>query len=176
VIKVTDLSLKDMARKLKDGEEAETLMAELKRLGFVKSYVRNDTSGAMDFVSFLNTFWDWDTSPYIQEKLRKSHSIHRRHCSNKYVGDKDLSASRKNGIIKAGTKPLRWAFSKGKIERDPTRGHIMFSGDQRKRNILTPTSKIRNVCQLVLYVTLKRDTSRIKVSMPSRFFVLISLT
>jgi hypothetical protein len=55
------------------------------------------------------------------------------------MGEKDLSAARKNVIIKAGTKPLRWAFSKGKIDIDPTRGHIMFSGDELKRNILTPT-------------------------------------
>jgi hypothetical protein len=43
-----------------------------------------------------------------------------------YVGEMDLSASQKNGIIKAGTKPLRWAFSKGKIEKDPTMGIYCF--------------------------------------------------
>jgi hypothetical protein len=57
-----------------------------------------------------------------------------------YIGEKDLSASRKNGIIKAGTKPLRWAFSKGKIEADPTRGHILFSGEGIERNILSPVA------------------------------------
>jgi integrase len=56
-----------------------------------------------------------------------------------YMGDMDLSASRKNVVIKAGTKPIRWAFSKGMIDKDPTRGHIMFSGDERRREILTPT-------------------------------------
>jgi integrase len=57
-----------------------------------------------------------------------------------YMGGMDLSASRKNVVIKAGTKPLRWAFSKGKIDKDPTRGHIMFSGESEKREILTPTA------------------------------------
>ena len=56
-----------------------------------------------------------------------------------HMADKDLSANRKNVIIRAGTKPLRWAFSKGKIDKDPTRGHILFSGEDAKRNILTPT-------------------------------------
>jgi integrase len=56
-----------------------------------------------------------------------------------YLGEKELSAERKNVIIKAGTKALRWAFTKGKIEIDPTRGHILFSGDDLKREILTPT-------------------------------------
>ena len=56
------------------------------------------------------------------------------------MGTLGLSASRKNVVIMAGTKPLRWAFSKGKIENDPTRGHILFSREERKRNILTPTA------------------------------------
>jgi hypothetical protein len=56
------------------------------------------------------------------------------------MAEMPLFAARKNVVIKAGTKPLRWAFSKGIIERDPTRGHIMFSGVQRKREILTPTA------------------------------------
>jgi integrase len=167
-VRVSDLSLKDMVRKLKAGEEVETLMTELRRLGWVKSYVQSETPGAVDFIPFLVSFWDWETSPYIKEKLRKSHGIHRRHCNIQgraislywepffkgrflgditaadidafidYMGDMDLSASRKNVVIKAGTKPLRWAFSKGKIDKDPTRGHIMFTGEERKRAILSP--------------------------------------
>jgi integrase len=159
-----------MARKIKAGDEAETLMAELKRLGWVKTFVRKDTPQAEDFITFLTNFWEWDTSPYIKEKLRKSHGIHKLHCMKqkqsitlywepffrgRFLGDitatdidafitdmadKDISASRKNVVIKAGTKPLRWAFSKGKIETDPTRGHILFSGEERKRDILTPTA------------------------------------
>jgi len=67
-IKVSDLSLKDMVRKIKAGDEAETLLTELRRLGWVKSYVQSETPGAVDFISFLNNFWNWDTSPYIKEK------------------------------------------------------------------------------------------------------------
>jgi integrase len=55
------------------------------------------------------------------------------------MGKKDVSASRKNVVILAGIKPLRWAFSKGIIEADPTRGHLMYSGEKTKRNILTPS-------------------------------------
>ena len=169
-LRVTDLSLKDMAKKIKAGEEAEILMTELKRLGWVKTFVRKDTLQAQDFIIFLTNFWEWDTSPYIKEKLRKCHGIHKLHCLKQKqavtlywqpffkgrflgditatdidafinnMGDKNLSSSRKNVIIKAGTKPLRWAFSKGMIEADPTRGHLLFSGEEGKRNILTPTA------------------------------------
>ena len=169
-VHINDLSMKDMVRKIKSGNEAETILGELRRLGWVKGFAVRDTPAAEDFISFLNTFWDWDTSPYIKEKLRKNHGIHKRHCKQQgqaitlywkpffegrylgeitaadidafinYMGEKELSAERKNVVVKAGTKPLRWAFSKGRIEVDPTRGHILFSGDELKRKILTPTT------------------------------------
>ena len=168
-LRVNDLALKDTIRSIKTKDEAETALAELRRLGWVKGFVVKETEAAVDFISFMTTFWNWDTSPYIQEKLRKNHGIHRRHCKlqkqaitlhwepffkGRALGDitakeidafinhmanKDLSAERKNVIIKAGTKALRWAFSKGMIEADPTRGHILFSGDKHRREILTPT-------------------------------------
>ena len=169
-INVHDLFLKDTVRKIKSFDEAETILSELKRTGWIKSAVLKETPAAEFFCSFLKTFWDWETSPYIKEKLRKSHGIHKRHCSIQgraivlywepffngrymgeitssdidafinFMGETDLSPSRKNVVIKAGTKPLRWAFSKGLIEKDPTRGHLMFAGEQKKRHILTPTS------------------------------------
>jgi len=164
------MSLKDVARKIKNESEAEIIFNELKRSGFVKSYIINNTPQAEDFISFLKTFWDWGSSPYISEKLRRCHGIHRMHCIRQgqaitlyweeffkgrflgditskdidefinHIGTKDISASRKNVVIMAGTKPLRWAFAKGKIDRDPTRGHLMFAGEERKRNILTPVA------------------------------------
>jgi integrase len=169
-IRVNDLSMKDMVRKIKSDNEAESILAELKRLGWVKGFSVKNSDASQDFISFMKTFWDWDTSPYIKEKLRKNHGIHKRHCKQQgqaivlyweqffkdrvlgdisaldidafidHMGNKDLSAARKNVVIKAGTKALRWAFSKGKIEADPTRGHILFSGDETKRNILTPSA------------------------------------
>ena len=52
-LKVSDLSLKDMVRKIKAEDEAETLLTELRRQGWVKSYVQSETPGAVDFISFL---------------------------------------------------------------------------------------------------------------------------
>ncbi|MCL2067262.1 MAG: site-specific integrase [Treponema sp.] len=168
-VRVHNLSLRETVKNLKDPDDAETMIAELQRQGWLKSFVMAGTQQAQDFIGYLATFWDWDKSPYIQEKLRKAHGIHRRHCSIQggaislywepffngrflgditaadidafitHMGEKDLSASRKNVVIKAGTKPLRWAFSKGHIDKDPTRGHTMFAGEERKRSILTPT-------------------------------------
>jgi len=151
-VTVQDLSFKNMMRNINFRTQAEVIFDELRRLGSVKGYMVKETPQAEDFISLLTTFWDWEISPYIKEKLRKNHGIHKRHCKQKgqaitlywvpffkgrflgdimamdidafitHMGEKDLSASRKNVVIKAGTKPLRWAFSKGKIEKDPTRG------------------------------------------------------
>ena len=168
-LKVNDLSLKETARTIKTKEEAEILLDELKRSGWLKSYVLNEKPDSVDFISYLKDFWDWDTSEYIKEKLRKEHGLHKRHCkqqksnitlywekyfSGRSLGDIkatdingfinfmstfDLSPSWRNTVIKAGTKALRWAFSKGTIEQDPTRGHLMFSGKKAKKKIFNPT-------------------------------------
>lgn len=57
-LKIHDLSIKDVARKIKNDKEAETLLCELRRLGWVKSYVLKDTPAADLFSEFLKTFWD----------------------------------------------------------------------------------------------------------------------
>jgi hypothetical protein len=141
-LQAADLSLKELVRKIKTGDEVEAIQGELRRLGWVKSYVRKDTPRAVDLISFLTAFWDWDTSPYIEEKLRQNHGIHRRHCKLqkqavtlywepffkgrllgeitykdidefiKHMAKKDLSASRKNVVIKAGTNRFGGLFQK----------------------------------------------------------------
>jgi len=168
-VQVNALSLKNTVRSITNENEAATILAELKRLGWVKGFIPKNSEASEDFISFLKTFWDWDKSPYIEEKLRKKHGIHKRHCklqsqaitlywekffskkllgevstkdiSNfiKHMGTFQLSAQRKNVVIKAGTKALRWAYSKSMIETDPTRGHLLFSIETHKRIILTPT-------------------------------------
>ena len=167
--KIQRHALKDMARKIETVADAEIVLNELVRSGLIKSYVLADTQAAKDFNEFLIEFWNWEVSPYIQEKRRKVHGIHKRHCHQQgqiiarywlpffegrvlgditakdvdafitRLADKPISAARKNLVIKAGTKALRWAFSKGLIGTDPTRGHIMYAGEENKRDILSPT-------------------------------------
>ncbi|GHV84252.1 hypothetical protein AGMMS50212_15920 [Spirochaetia bacterium] len=67
-----------------------------------------------------------------------------------------LSAQRKNEVIKAGLKPLRWAFSKGCIEKDITRGIMLFSAKSPERHILTP-----ELVQAVFTVQWKNETVKL---------------
>jgi hypothetical protein len=34
---------------------------------------------------YLSTFWDYDYSPYVKEKLRKNRGIHRYYCREQYL-------------------------------------------------------------------------------------------
>ena len=127
----------DLGRYVKTQAEAELLLEELRRRGLVSGFSANGSAKATDFVAFLTELWDWDTSPYVREKLRRQHGIHRRHCQLQgravvlywvpyimgrqleeitaediggfidHLAGKDLSAARKNLIVKAGTMPLR---------------------------------------------------------------------
>ncbi|MDR0448386.1 MAG: site-specific integrase, partial [Treponema sp.] len=74
-LKVEGMALKDVARKIKTKTEAETLLEEMKRMGWIKNYVLTGSPAAQDFTMFLSEFWDWNKSAYIAEKRRKEHGI-----------------------------------------------------------------------------------------------------
>jgi len=169
-------SLRDTVRQADiSSSDAEYIINELKRRGLVLSCVFASSPSAVLLSDFLTEFWDWDRSPYIREKLRAEHGIHKNYVngmvyiikkywfpffSSKLLGElqpsdlecfidslsnvkckgkeKTLSNIRKNGIIRAGAIPLRWAYRKGKINNDITRGLVMFSKKTAMRQILTP--------------------------------------
>ena len=62
VVKVSDLSLRDVARNIKTEDEAMAFLAEIRKQGWVKSFVLSDTPQAQEFTSFLANFWDWEKS------------------------------------------------------------------------------------------------------------------
>jgi len=57
--------------------DAEFIVGELKCRGLVHSCVFSGAPNAVPFSTFLTEFWDYDRSPYIREKLRAEHSIHK---------------------------------------------------------------------------------------------------
>jgi hypothetical protein len=72
--------LKNFVRGITTGREAETVLKELQRMGFLKGYILAGTDKAKGRIEFLSGFWDWKTSPCVREKLRKKHSLHETHC------------------------------------------------------------------------------------------------
>jgi len=84
-----NLSLRESMRGVKTTEEVDFICRELKRQGFLKTYVITKSQQAKDFNQFLQDFWEYDTSSYIKEKLRKNHSIHR-----SYTKDQKLAVEK----------------------------------------------------------------------------------
>ena len=73
-------SLRDMAKAAEiSKEDAAFICKELQRRKLLKSYVLLDSKKAIGFSDFLLDFWNWETSPYIKERLRKKHGLHRSH-------------------------------------------------------------------------------------------------
>lgn len=50
---------------------------------------------------------------------------------------RQISSATINGIMNAGCLPLKWAYMHDEIPVDPTKGLMRFSGEARKRGILT---------------------------------------
>ncbi|MFP3042426.1 site-specific integrase [Treponema primitia] len=74
-------SLREMAKAADlTPDDVDFIIKELQRQGFLKIAILTGTKQDRDFSEYLTNFWDYDNSPYIKEKLRKNHGIHRRYC------------------------------------------------------------------------------------------------
>jgi hypothetical protein len=157
------ISLQETLREIKTALDADSICRELKRMGLLQTYVVTASKQAVDFPAYLQNFWNFDNSPYVKEKQRKNHSIHRNYTSGqklsaekywtpffngRFLGDitrrdienfidamagKKLSTNRKNGVIRAGTIPLKWAFAKEIIDKDVAANITWFSGKSAER-------------------------------------------
>lgn len=169
-----------------DDEILQFALNELKRRGKLKAVVYTGSKQDIKAKDYMLDFWTWEKSEYIKEKLRKSHTIGVRHtrkqlgnvknywCSflkDKTLGeitrddikrfvdkvaDMNKSFKTKNDIIRAGTKPLKYAFENELIERDITRGIVFFSGTYTERAILTP-----EIAQAIFSIKWRDERSRL---------------
>jgi len=164
-------------------EDVEKFLTFFQRAGFIDK-TRTTNKNQISFVDFALEFWDYENSPYIQEKILKGRKITRGYCQSRQSiirrhykpffknmkltnvdreklkkfseflakqriqpkskkQDKDaaplplLSGSTKNHILKAGIKPLRYAFAEGMIHENITVDFMLFSGKSRLRGILS---------------------------------------
>ena len=155
--------------------------------GFIESVVPvSDGADAELITSFLKNFWDYDTSPYVKEKLAYGESIGKRYCIEmglkvkyftNYFGEelrlkdltrakleefqfhlkgKGLSARFVNIIMNTITIPVRWAHLKGTLRVNPVDGLRRFSGRPKQRGILTPKE-----VEKVFKVKWKDDRTRV---------------
>ena len=151
-----------------NSDDALRIVQSLKGRDLIDIAAVKSGKGAVSFTEFLEEFWNYDTSPYIREKRAHGQSIGKRHCYesmsrfsrywqpaflNRALNSitrqdlKDFSLSLAEGglapasvnkIMAVGNTCLSWAFREGLIPADPTLGLVNFSGEAKKRGVLTP--------------------------------------
>ena len=150
-----------------NSDDALRIVQALKERGLIEISAVKTGKGSVLFTEFLENFWDYEASPYIREKLAHGHSIGKRHCYecmsrfNRYwepvfqsrslnsitrqdlkdfslsLAENGLAPASINKIMAVGTTCLSWAFREGLIAMDPTVGLVNFSGESKKRGVLT---------------------------------------
>jgi len=149
-------------------DDALRIVSTLKSMGLIDiAAVKNTGRGAVPFVQFLETFWDFDKSEYIQDKLSHGFRFSRNHayqCQlrvnseikpffgdkklncvttdnlkelSNYLTSKGLATSTKNQYLMICTTPLKWAFTQNIIPANPAIGLTKFSIVNKERGILT---------------------------------------
>ena len=126
-------------------------------------------------IEFLNDFWDYEKSFYVQEKKAHGQQITKNYCNDMkrhvknywkpYFNDlplndltrqklkefglylsktgqikkpkKRLSVSLINNVLKVGKTSLNYAFNNGQIQINPAANLMKFTGDTKRRGILT---------------------------------------
>ena len=136
--------------------------------------VKSTGAGAVPFIEFLKSFWDYDNSEYVRNKLTHGGSIHRSHCKGNLIrvkgvlsgffGDKKLneitgddlnrlamelhgkgrSTSTIFQTILIAKTALKWAFKKEIINTDPTAKMEPIKVRNGKRGILSD-AEVREV-------------------------------
>jgi len=85
-----------------NSDDALRIVSTLKSMGLIDiSAVRNTGRGAVPFIQFLESFWDFNTSEYIRDRLSHGYRFSRRYahdCQNRlkaelvpFFGDKKLN-------------------------------------------------------------------------------------
>lgn len=167
----TNITKMDFFTKLKSfdftTEEIESIISILKGRKYISSAVICNTVEDKPIEPYILSFWNYETSPYVKEKLLKGQSIHRSYCETmksriniywlpkikgKTIGsitrkdimsifqDKeitDLAPKTINSIVSAMTIPMKWAFYNELTENNCFDGIIKCSQKSKQREILT---------------------------------------
>jgi len=149
-------------------DDALRIVQTLKGMGLIDiAAVKNTGRGAVPFVAFLESFWDYDKSEYVRDRLAHGYRFSRRHaydCGKRinaerksFFGDKKLNCVTTEDLKKLSNQlaarglatstinqtllvcctPLKWAFNEKIIPSNPVIGLIKFSITNRERGVLT---------------------------------------
>jgi integrase len=146
-------------------KDANTIIKILEDRGLLESD-KPLTDADQPFLSFLETFWDYDRSPYVKEKQAYGQRIGRRHCKEqtkllshwrKYLSPdmtaraltretlsqfqlklrETLAPKTANAVLSAGSTVLKWLHDRGDLPNDAGAGLRRFAGQSKKRDVFS---------------------------------------
>jgi len=150
-----------------DAAGAQQIADVLRKRGLLEFPTVKAGQGQVNFIEYLENFWDYDKSQYIKDRIAHNHTIGRGYCHGNMIKIKrfwkerfsnrllasitraelkkfsmelsknQLSASYLNGIMKVATIPLTYAANEGIITENPGKNFEYFSGKSKKRGVLT---------------------------------------
>jgi integrase len=151
-----------------NADDALRIVSSLKDMGLIDiSAVKNTGRGAVPFIQFLETFWDFDNSEYIQDRLAHGYQITRNYVRRNrnriamdlkpFFGETKLNAVTTDdlnrltrqlagrGLATSSIKqtrsicciPLKWAFDEKIIPANPATGLKNFQITNEERGVLT---------------------------------------
>lgn len=151
-----------------NADDALWIVSTLKSMGLIDvAAVKNTGRGAVPFIRFLESFWNYEESEYIQDRLAHGHRFGRRYAHgclrrvgselkpffgdkklnlvtaddlkklSRQLADRGLATSTINQILLICCTPLKWAFNEKIILSNPAAGLTKFSITHRERGILT---------------------------------------
>jgi len=151
-----------------DSDDALRVVSVLKGMGLIDvAAVRNTGRGDVPFVQFLESFWDYDKSEYIRDRLAHGYRFSRRYaheCQKRlkaelgaFFGDKKLNCVTTDDLKRLSNQladrglatstinqtllicctPLKWAFNEKIIPSNPVIGLTKFSITNKERGVLT---------------------------------------
>lgn len=154
--------------------ELDRVVRALSHYGFDMSNnhqkkVQSVESVKTPLVKFLENFWTYETSPYVQDKLIHKQRIGKQHCytsrqwlphwkefftDSKYLEDvttedlkgferflakKNLATASLNHILIIGKTAFKWAVANKLLDTNPAIGLTRYGKETRERGILTDT-------------------------------------
>jgi len=151
-----------------DSDDALRIVQTLKGMGLVDvAAVKSTGKGAVPFVEFMESFWDYDKSEYIKDRISHGYRFSKRYargCQGRIrselapffydkklncvtaddlkrlsiqLSGKGLATSTVNQILLVCCTPLKWAFNEKIIPSNPAVGLTKFSIMNKERGILT---------------------------------------
>jgi len=146
-------------------EEAEEIVKILESRGLANVQLVVKKPGDVEFLSFLENFWNYEKSTYVKDRLVHKKSITKKHCYDMkhrlvhwegfrgrmmssitelelkelcvQLSDKGLADASINKTMLAGTTPLKWAKKNKMIASNPAESLERISETNEERGILT---------------------------------------